>query len=252
MTRLGLIGLVGITCFFTSSSLASELTIAVATNFLNTVQSIGTEFQDNREVEIRYTAGSSGRLYAQIRSGAPFDIFMSADQERVDAMVENELGVETTRFTYAIGRLAFLLNPKKSYKNSAKDILENTHYVKIVIANPKIAPYGRAAKEVLEAVDTDPEKVKTKISMTQNIGQAFSTVWTGNADVGLVALSSILDQKVKKHLFYLIPNKSHNPIRQDAIVVKRSNNIDLATDFLEFLKEDAARSIIRLHGYEVD
>ena len=231
---------------------AEQLTVAVATNFLTTAKEVGKQFSTDTDVSLTHVSGSSGQLVAQILTGAPFDVFFSADQQRIDALVKRDLVEIDTRFTYATGQLVFFLNPKQYHKQTATEKFANRVFGSLVIANPKIAPYGVAAEEVLDQVLSTSKEKSLKISYGENVNQAFSITYTGNVDSGIVALSSVIARAVDEQLYYLIPSEYYSPIKQDAVILKSSKQKDQARQFFEYFKSRTAKDIIREHGYLVD
>lgn len=229
-----------------------ELTIAVATNFLTTAKELGHKFEEESGVKTTLVSGSSGQLFAQIKNGAPYDVFLSADQAKVDATIDTDLGIEDSRITYALGRLCFMLNPKREYEQRAREFFEALDFQRIVFANPKLAPYGVAAEEVFTALEVDLSAEKKKVVFAENIGKAYATVQTGNTDAGMVALSSILDDELDREHYYIIPDKLYSALRQDAIILKRTSNETLAREFLDFVQSNETRAIIRNNGYAFD
>lgn len=226
--------------------------VAVATNFLTTAEELIKQFEEESDLKITLVAGSSGQLFAQAKNGAPYDVFFSADQEKIEAIVEESLGIDDSRITYARGRLCFMVNPKKDYKQNAGELFANLEFTRIVLANPKLAPYGAAAEEVFDALEIDMKKEKKKVILADNVGKAYAIVNTGNADVGMVALSSVLDDELSDEYFYVLPAKHYSPLRQDAIILSRTKNEASAREFIDFVQSDDAKAIIRNNGYELD
>ena len=236
-------------CFTVASD---ELTVAVATNFLTTAEELIKQFEEESDLEITLVAGSSGQLFAQAKNGAPYDVFFSADQEKIEAIVEENLGIDDSRITYARGRLCFMLNPKKDYEQDAGELFDSLEFTRIVLANPKLAPYGAAAEEVFDALEIDMKKEKKKVIFADNVGKAYAIVNSGNADAGMVALSSVIDDELSNEYFYVLPAKHYSPLRQDAIILSRTKNEANAREFIDFVQSDLAKAIIRNNGYELD
>lgn len=231
---------------------AAELTVAVATNFLTTAEELIKQFEEESNIEITLVAGSSGQLFAQVKNGAPYDVFFSADQEKIEAIVDENLGVSDSRVTYALGRLCFMLNPKNDYEQSAAELFENLEFTRIVLANPKLAPYGVAAEEVFDALEVDLSNEQKRVILADNVGKAYAFVNSGNADVGMVALSSVLDTELSDKHYYIVPEKYYSPLRQDAIILSSTKNEAHAREFIDFVQSDDAKAIIRNNGYELD
>ncbi len=231
---------------------SEELTVAVATNFLTTAEELIEQFEKQSDIEITVVAGSSGQLFAQAKNGAPYDVFFSADQEKIEAIVDENLGIEDSRITYALGRLCFMLNPKKDYEQSARKLFESLEFKRIVLANPKLAPYGIAAEEVFDKLEVDLSSEKKKVILAVNVGKAYSIVNSGNVDAGMVALSSVLDDELNSQHFYVLPEEYYSPLLQDAIILSRTENETNARAFFDFVQSDDAKAIIRSNGYELD
>jgi len=231
---------------------AEELTIAVATNFLTTAEELINKFEEESDLEITVVAGSSGQLFAQAKNGAPYDVFFSADQEKIEAIIEENLGIDDSRMTYALGRLCFMLNPKRNYEQTARELFENLEFNRIVFANPKLAPYGAAAEEVFDALEVALSNENKKVISADNVGKAYAIAHSGNADVGMVALSSVLDDELSDEYYYIIPEKYYSPLRQDAIILSSTKNEANAREFLDFVQSDDAKAIIRSNGYVFD
>lgn len=229
---------------------AGEVLVAVAANFAEVVEALEPEFEAATGHDLRMTTGSTGKLYAQIVAGAPFDILLSADQDR-PARIESEgLGVPETRFTYATGQLVLWTQDQSLLLSKLAEALGADSFDFLAIANPDLAPYGLAAKQVLANLGLW-DAVAGRLVMGQNIGQAFSMVATGNAQLGLVAKAQVLSPRVAGTGAFLdVPPDLHDPIRQDAILLNADN--EAARAFLEFLKGDAARQVIAGFGYGVD
>jgi len=236
---------------FNSTINAKPLTIAVATNFLTTMEELSERFSSDKDAELTVVSGSSGQLVAQIRAGAPFDVLFSADQKRVDVLVELNLAELNSRFTYANGQLAFYLNPKNSKDLSAQEVFENLSCDSIVIANPKVAPYGQAAKDVINQIKSE-DGLEESVVLAENVNQAFSTTHTGNVDCGFVAFSAILTKSTDKQFFYKIPHEYYSPIKQDAVILKSSKSPKLSQKFFDFVQSQEAKDLIREHVYLVD
>lgn len=236
----------------TNLCVAEEATVAVATNFLTTAKELTKQFELDDEGEIKLVSGSTGQLFAQISNGARFHVFMSADQERASKLVSQEMAVAESQFTYASGRLCFFVSSKRRLDEAPDAILTDLLFDHVAIANPRTAPYGDAAMEVLAKVGLEEQDNSTKVITAQNVGQAYSMVSTGNSHYGIVALSSILDGSVEKDQYYLIPSRLHKPILQDAVLLMDGADNQTAKRFLSFLASDEGKAIIRSEGYKLD
>lgn len=234
-------------CFFIPHAGASKVTIAVASNFKAPMKHIVAAFKKDREDRIVTIYASSGKLFAQIKNGAPFDVFLSADQTKPHALEQLQFTVPQSRFTYATGALVLWTNTKQDAAISPATISYN-RFNKLAIANPRLAPYGKAAKQFLihsGVYDT----IKMKLIQGENIAQTFQYVSTGNAELGLIALSQISLQTPTNH-YWKIPQFMHDPIRQDAVLLKRADENPTALSFITFLKSPIAGKIMAHYGYQ--
>ena len=191
--------------------------------------------------------GASGQFYAQIKEGAPFQVFLSADDERPKKLVDDGLAVPESRFTYAIGKL--VLWSKDPALVKGEETLKASAFNKLSIANPTAAPYGAAAVETLKALKIY-EAVQPKIVMGSTISQAFEFVNTGNADLGFVALSQLTGDVGGSR--WMVPQNLYSEIRQDAVLMKSGAGNEAATAFMTFLKGPEARTVIEKYGYALD
>lgn len=228
-----------------TAALGETLNIAVASNFVAAMQTIKQAFEANSEHEIRIIRGSSGKHYAQIINGAPFDAFLSADQLRPRRLVEEGFANESALSTYAQGQLA--LWSRESGLLLGKETLLNTdNYRVIAIANPRLAPYGQAATEVLSSLGLD-SLGGARLVMGENIAQAFQFVFSGNADLGLVAYSQVLSPNILgQGSAWLVSSELHKPIKQDMLILSDSA---AALEFAAFMKGTVVREILLLSGY---
>jgi molybdate transport system substrate-binding protein len=235
-------------CVCTLSVNAKSVHVAVAANFSKTMQNLVAEFEKISDYQIALSFGSSGKFYAQIKQGAPYELFFSADQAKPDALEKDGLVIASSRFTYAIGRLA-VWSARPDFANKIETKLKEGDFNKLAIANPKIAPYGAAALEVLkrlELIDITQPKWVTG----ENIAQTYQFVSTGNADLGFVALSQLLGRnKAAQGSYWLVPDTMHSPIKQDVVLLRSSKQNQGAKAFLDFIHSDKARDIIARYGY---
>jgi molybdate transport system substrate-binding protein len=233
-------------------ALADDVTVAVAANFNEPLKALAPLFEKAEGHHLTIVSGSSGQLVTQIGQGAPFDVFLSADQERPQKLEETGGGVKGTRFTYALGTLTLWSADAGLIGGSGKDgaaTLKEDKFLHIAIANPKLAPYGLAATQVMAKLGV-AGALKDKIVTSENIGQTFATVSTGNAELGFVALSSVISPGVAaKGSRWDPPADLYDPIRQDAILLTRAKDNAGAKAFLAWLKGDEARKVIRSYGY---
>ena len=226
---------------------AAEVQVAVAANFTAPMQKIAPLFEADTGHKAVLAFGSTGRFYAQIKNGAPFDVLLAADDE-TPAKLENE-AQGGSRYTYAIGKLV-LWSKQPTLVDDKGEVLKNGKFEKIALADPKLAPYGAAAVETLTKlglIDT----LRPKIVQGENISQTHQFIATENAQLGFVALSQVwADGKLKEGSAWLVPASFHSPIRQDAILLNKGKDNAAATALLQYLRGDKARAIIKAYGYE--
>ena len=228
---------------------AEQVQVAVAANFVPAFKDIAAQFEKQSGHTIQVSAGSSGKFYAQIKNGAPFEVFLSADDERPKVLEDEGLGVKGTRFTYAVGRLVlWSLDPALV---TGEETLKSGAFKHLAIANPKTAPYGAAAMQAMMKLGVW-ESLQPRIVMGENIGQTSGFLESGNAEVGFLALSQVLDEKLKgKGSRWEVPERLHEPIRQDAVLLTKGQDNPAAKALLEFLRHAQTRSIIERYGYQV-
>ena len=236
--------------FCACNATADEARVAIAANFAGPAKQLQQLFSRSTPHKLSISVGSTGKFYAQIRNGAPFDVFLSADDETPLRMEKEKLVVAGTRFTYAIGKLV-LWSPQANAVDGSGDVLKKNSLKRLAIANPKLAPYGAAAQQALEKLGVWPT-LRGKLVLGENIAQTLQFVATGNADLGFVALSQILEggkSPVGSH--WLVPQALYEPIRQDAALLARANSNPAARAFLEYLRSAPARELIRAAGYDL-
>lgn len=230
-----------------SPAVGAEALVAVASNFTDVANELKTEFEASSPHEVGIVTGSTGKLYAQIVHGGPFDVLLAADQERPRLLEISGDAVAGSRFTYAIGRLV-LWSPQGTLVGAdIVSTLREPRVRKIAIANPELAPYGSAARETLQSLGVW-EDVRANIVMGENVGQAYALVATGNADVGFVAMSQVLAAP-QQGRYIVVPATSHERVRQDAVLLRHGAGNEAARAFLDFLREQPARDLIAASGY---
>ncbi len=235
-----------------SSSLgvsADEALVAAAANFAEALTEVERVFEATHPHRLRVAAGATGKLYAQILHGAPFDVLLAADQERPALLERAGLAVPGSRRTYAIGRLTLWSADPERIQGDIPELLTAGNFRRLAMANPDLAPYGAAAREVLTGFGLYAA-LDQKIVTAENIGQTYAMVATGNAEIGFVAASSV--RSAGEGSRWDVPADLHAPIRQDAVLLSRAENNIAALAFLDFLRTDRARAIISGHGYGVD
>ena len=231
-----------------SLAAGEEALVAVATNFLVTARVLEAEFERAGEHSVTLTSGATGKLYAQIGNGAPYDVFLSADQARPEMLERSGLAVPGSRFTYAHGRLVVWSSDPARIRATPVETLMQPGIRALAIANPRLAPYGQAAMETLASLGALDE-AGSRLVLGENVGQAFALVATANAELGLVSLSQVIHPP-GEHRYELIDAMYHQPIRQDAVLLEHGARNAAAWAFLDFLEGDAATSIIVEHGYD--
>ncbi|MES2869734.1 MAG: molybdate ABC transporter substrate-binding protein [Pseudomonadota bacterium] len=236
--------------FTFASAHADEVQVAVAANFTAPIQAIASDFEKDTGHTLIAAYGATGQFYAQIKNGAPFEVFLAADDSTPQKLEKQGEIVPGSRFTYAIGTLA-LWSANDGYVDDQGKVLSDNTYQHLSIANPKAAPYGLAATQVLAKLGLT-DKVKGKIVEGQSITQAYQFISTGNAELGFVALSQIYkDGKVSNGSAWIVPEAMHDPIRQDAVVLKKGQNNPAAKALVDYLKSPKAIAIIKSYGYHL-
>lgn len=228
--------------FFTNLN-AQSIKVAVAANFAQPMKALIKTYELQSQTRVKLITGSSGKLYAQIMHGAPFDLFFSADQEKVTRLKQNDKLVASSIFTYAQGHLVLW---SKNTEKSPLQRLKSGEFNYVALANPKHAPYGLAAVDYLS--DSSVDTINKRI-IGENIAQAFQYAYSGSADLGFVALSQVSALPEKLGRFDRISSQSMRPILQDAALLKQAQNNIRAIEFLTFVKSPAGQEIIQKYGY---
>ncbi|MEL6728057.1 MAG: molybdate ABC transporter substrate-binding protein [Pseudomonadota bacterium] len=220
----------------------------MAANFKPTLGKLILTFEAETDFQVDMVAGSTGKLYAQITHGAPYDIFLAADQWRPERLIVEDHAVAGTQKTYALGRL--VLWSRSDLQIGLED-LELPKVQRIAIANPNLAPYGTAARQVLQRTNV-LDVVSDKLVFGENVGQAFAFVSTSNAQVGFVAEAQIrLLPKTQSGQMVRLDPALHDPIAQDAVLLRRGSDNPAAEAFMTFLHSPKAQDIIARHGYDL-
>lgn len=219
---------------------------AVATNFRDAAEALATDFRQATGHEIRLTAAATGKLAAQISSGAPFDLFLSADTETPERLIADGLADGGTRMTYAIGRLVLWTREPGADLSDPAVFLGRARHV--AIANPALAPYGKAAMQSIDYLGLS-DVTEGKIVRGENIGQAHGMVYSGAADAGFVAASALVSAKDTGGTSWPVPTDAHDPIRQDAVLLAHGRDNAAAVGFLDYLDSSEARAVIEAFGY---
>lgn len=226
---------------------AAEIHVAVASNFVAAMRDLATTFERASGHRVILATGSTGKHYAQIRNGAPFDLFFAADRQRPELLDREGLAAPGSRFTYALGRLV-LWSPQAGLVDDAGKILHGDNFHRIALANPRLAPYGRAAEQVLRKLG-HWDRLRARMVRGENVAQAFQFVFSGNAELGFIALSQIKRPGHTAEGSAWLPLQAlYDPIEQQAVVLKDQ---PVARAFVKFTRSPAARYIIRQHGYQL-
>jgi molybdate transport system substrate-binding protein len=232
------------------SALADEVQVAVAANFTAPIQAIARDFEKDTGHKLVASFGATGQFYTQIKNGAPFEVFLAADDTTPAKLESENETVKGSRFTYAVGTLA-LWSAKEGYVDDKGQVLKGNQYQHLSIANPKAAPYGLAATQTLDKLGLT-DATKARIVEGQSIAQAYQFVQTGNAELGFVALSQVFkDGKLTSGSAWIVPADLHEPIKQDAVILNKGKDNPAAKALMEYLKGPKAAAVIKSYGYEL-
>jgi molybdate transport system substrate-binding protein len=231
-------------------TMAGEVSVAVASNFTAPMKVIAQAFERDTGHKAILSFGATGQFYAQIKNGAPFAVLLAADDETPARLEREGVAVTGTRFTYAIGKLV-LWSKKADLVDDKGEILKTGKFDKLALANPKLAPYGAAAMQVLEKLSLT-KQLGPKLVEASNIGQTFQFVSSGNAALGFVALSQVFENgKLKEGSGWVIPSNLYSPIKQDAVLLTSGKANLAAQALLQYLRSDKAKAIIVSFGYDL-
>lgn len=231
---------------------AAETTLAaVASNFTKPMTEIAELFNKTTGHTAKLSFGSSGKIVSQLENGAPFEVFLAADEEKPLKLEQTGMAVAGGRFTYALGTLV-LWSAKPGFVDEQGKILASGKFKHLALADPKMAPYGDAAIEVLKKMGL-LEKLKPLLVLGENISQTHQFISTGNAELGFVALSQVIaDGKIAEGSGWIIPADLHAPIHQDAVLMKTGEHNPAATALMAFLKSPQAAAVITKYGYHLE
>ncbi len=239
---------VAVAMLVATAAQAGEVSVAVAANFAGPMSAMSEAFTAATGHSLKTSVGATGKFYSQIAAGAPFEVLISADDETPTKLIADGLAVPNTQFTYAIGKLV-LWSAQPGYVDDQGAVLAAGKFAHVSIANPKTAPYGRAALEVLKARGLG-DSLAPKLVTGESIGQAFQFVATGNAELGFVALSQVVvPGKPASGSYWLVPSALYGEIRQDAVLLKRGEKNPAAAALLAYLKSAPAKALIQSYGY---
>ncbi len=230
---------------------AETAIIAVATNFIQPMREIKKDFEKRHPHKLILSFAASGKLYAQIKNGAPFDVFLSADQDKPMRLVNDALAVKETLTTYAIGELILWSETPNLFQNkSLTELLSSGANRKIALANPRLAPYGFAAFEIIKNLNLD-RLIRSRLVMGENISHAYQYVRTGNAKIGFIAKSQlVMDSSSGVGSMMELPKSLYTPIKQDAILINHGKDNAAAKAFMLYLQRDETKALIEQMGYQ--
>ncbi|MBF0380853.1 MAG: molybdate ABC transporter substrate-binding protein [Magnetococcales bacterium] len=235
--------------FYPCVAASQTVHVAVAANFKQPMEKLADIFAAQTQHDLLISTGSTGKLYAQIVNGAPFQVFFAADQKRPTLLAQAGLADKQSQFTYAMGRLALWV-PGSKNRNINREYLHKKKARPIALSNPKVAPYGMAAKEVLQFTNSWKQH-KNNMAFAENVGQTLAFVASGGVDSGFVALSQLKTIKADPKNIWIIPHQYYNPIRQDAVVINQHKSNPGVLALMKFLKTANSKNIIKAMGYAV-
>lgn len=240
--------LAGVVLLAAVAAHSAEVSVAVAANFAAPMQQIAMQFQRDTGHKAVLSFGATGKFYAQIANGAPFGVLLAGDDATPEKTAREGLGNGATRFTYAIGRLV-LWSKQAGYVDAEGKVLQQSDWRHIAVANPKLAPYGLAAVQTLDKLGLTAQ-VQPRMVTGENIGQTYQFAASGNAQLGFVALSQVMEGgRLREGSAWVVPASMHAPIRQDAIVLKPGQGNAAAAALMDYLRGDKVRAIIQSYGY---
>jgi molybdate transport system substrate-binding protein len=235
---------------FPAAVLADEVQVAVAANFTAPLQQIAPGFEQATGHKIVPAFGATGKFYAQIRNGAPFEILLAADDETPTKLVKENAAVAGSQFTYAKGKLV-LWSAKEAIVDAKGEVLKKAGFDHLALANPKLAPYGAAAVEAMKALGVY-DTLSPKFVTAENIGQTYQFVKSGNALLGFIALSQVTkENKITAGSAWVVPANLYQPIKQDAVMLEKGKSKPAAEALMKYLQGDQAKAVIKSYGYDL-
>ena len=228
---------------------ADDLSVAVAANFTAPMKQIATDFEKNTGHKLLVSYGATGKFYAQIKNGAPFEVLLSADDDIPAKLVKEGAAVSGSQFTYALGKLV-LWSSRPAVVDAQGLVLKSGDFKHIALANPKLAPYGAAAVQTLQALGLY-DSLSPKFVTGENITQTHQFVSTGNALLGFVALSQVLVNGKIEGSSWVVPAKLYTPIRQDAVILENGKGKPAAEALMKYLQSAKATAVVKSFGYEL-
>lgn len=247
MTKLGVMAA---SLLLAAAVHAAEVKVAVAANFAQPMKDIAAEFEKDTGHKVALSQGASGKFYAQITNGAPFEVFLSADDETPAKLVKEGKAVAGTQFTYAIGRLV-LWSPDAKLVDQGGGVLKTDNFRFLSIANARVAPYGRAAVQVMQKLGV-LTALEPRVVQGESIAQTFQFVSSGNAQLGFIALSQVWENgRLKSGSGWIVPDAMHEQLKQDVVLLNPGKDSKAATELINYLKSDKAKKIIDRYGYQL-
>jgi molybdate transport system substrate-binding protein len=240
-------------CLLAATVYADSATVAVASNFSQAAKALVADFETRHPGHIRLVLGSSAKLFAQIHQGAPFDILLSADEEKPQALIDQGLAQATSYLVYAEGSLVVWSTDADLLSRGGEALLRSGTFARLALANSRLAPYGLAAQQTLQALN-HYESLKPKLVMGESVGQTFQFVVTGNATLGFVAASQLRswqEQAGKQGSSWAVPTTLHQPILQAGVLLNRASHNRAAQAFMKYLHSPEAKKIIQNQGYRL-
>jgi molybdate transport system substrate-binding protein len=235
---------------FPAAVLADEVQVAVAANFTAPIQQMAPDFEKATGHKIVPAFGATGKFYAQIRNGAPFEILLAADDETPTKLVKENAAVAGSQFTYAKGKLV-LWSAKEAIVDAKGEVLKKAGFDHLALANPKLAPYGAAAVEAMKALGVY-DSLSPKFVTAENIGQTYQFIKSGNALLGFIALSQVTkENKITAGSAWVVPANLYQPIKQDAVILEKGKGKPAAEALMKYLRGDQAKAVIKSYGYDL-
>lgn len=232
------------------SSFAETTLVAVASNFTKPMTEIAAEFEKATGHTAQLSFGSSGKFVSQFENGAPFEVFLAADENAPLKLEKSGFAVANSHFTYALGKLV-LWSSTVNFIDDKGDVLKKSDFQHIALADPKLAPYGAAAIEVLKSMNL-LDKLQPLFVEGENISQTHQFISTGNAELGFVALSQVVENgKITSGSGWIVPQNLYTPIKQDAVLLKLGEKNPAAKALLDYLKSEPAQVLIKKYGYDL-
>jgi len=236
-------------CLYAAPASAGEVRVALSSDFVAPMERIAAMFRKESGHTVTVTPDASGKLYAQIRKGAAFDVFLSADEELPKRLLQQGAAVGGSRFVYATGRLV-LWSAQPDLVDDKGLVLNKGVFDKLAMPNPRHSPYGDAAQQTLTKL-TMWNAMQRKLDKRDDVTEAYKLAATERAELSFIALSQVMrDGKMNTGSWWLVPETMHEPIRQSAVLLSGAQDVQAARDFLAFLKSDKARAVMRGYGYE--